>query len=180
MKAVHQHGTAWPSSCGVDLTRTQPAPDNKNAAASPPLEEKALGAMAKAGTRPLVGVLSYGEAPTRKGLHFMDAPAAAVENLTALRRGGCQLICFGTGVGNPIGNMVAPTVKVCGNVNTLNTWRDNIDFDVSAILENSVPRSPIWATGSTTTRPRSPRAPATPSEVLDVRETAISRFERSL
>ena len=43
------------------------------------LEEKALGAMAKAGSRPLCGVLKYGEAPKRTGLHFMDAPAPAVE-----------------------------------------------------------------------------------------------------
>ena len=44
------------------------------------------------------------------------------------------MIFFGTGVGNPIGNMVAPTVKVCGNVNTLRTMADNIDVDVSGIL----------------------------------------------
>ena len=121
--------------CGVDLTDTNPAPDNKKGGLST-LEEKALGAMAKAGTRPLCGVLKYGEAPERKGLHFMDAPAPAVENLTAFAAAGCQLIFFGTGVGNPIGNMVTPTVKVCGNVNTLQSMADNIDVDVSAILES--------------------------------------------
>ncbi|MGN5479293.1 hypothetical protein ACTMU2_27230 [Cupriavidus basilensis] len=115
---------------GVDMREDQPSPDNKRGGLTT-VEEKALGAMAKAGTTALVGVLRYGEAPQKKGLHFMDAPAAAVENLTALAAGGCQLTFFGTGVGNPIGSVVAPTVKVCGNVNTLRTMADNIDFDVS-------------------------------------------------
>jgi altronate dehydratase large subunit len=164
--------------CGVDLTGTNPAPDNIRGGLTT-LEEKALGAMAKAGSRPLAGVLGYGQAPQRKGLHFMDAPAPAVENLTAFAAAGCQLIFFGTGVGNPIGNMVTPTVKVCGNVNTLRTMADNIDVDVSGILEAGAKVSDLGdrlydyavdvASGTRTT-----------SEVLDVRETAISRFERTL
>jgi altronate dehydratase large subunit len=164
--------------CGVDLTGTNPAPDNIRGGLTT-LEEKALGAMAKAGSRPLTGVLGYGEAPQKKGLHFMDAPAPAVENLTAFAAAGCQLIFFGTGVGNPIGNMVTPTVKVCGNVNTLRTMADNIDVDVSGILETGAKVSDLGdrlfgyaievASGTRTT-----------SEVLDVRETAISRFERTL
>ncbi|SOE91226.1 Altronate dehydratase [Caballeronia arationis] len=163
---------------GVDMRDSQPSPDNKRGGLTT-VEEKALGAMAKAGSSPLVGVLRYGEAPRRSGLHFMDAPAAAVENLTALAAGGCQLTFFGTGVGNPIGNMVAPTVKVCGNVNTLKTMGDNIDFDASGVLEQGLKISDIGdqlfayaidvASGTRLA-----------SEVLDVRETAVSRFERSL
>jgi altronate dehydratase large subunit len=163
---------------GVDMREAQPSPDNKRGGLTT-VEEKALGAMAKAGSTPLVGVLGYGEAPKRKGLHFMDAPAAAVENLTAMAASGCQLIFFGTGVGNPIGNTIAPTVKVCGNLNTVRTMADNIDFDVSAILEAGMKISALGdqlfeyamdvASGTQLT-----------SEVLNVREIAISRFERSL
>ncbi len=159
---------------GMDIRGTNPTPDNIRGGLST-IEEKALGAMAKAGTRPLSSVLTYGQAPERKGLHFMDAPAPAVENLTAFAAAGCQLIFFGTGVGNPIGNMVTPTVKVCGNVNTLRTMADNIDFDTSAILEQGAKASDLGsrlydyavevASGTLTS-----------SEVLDVRETAISRF----
>lgn len=159
---------------GMDIRGTNPTPDNIRGGLTT-IEEKALGAMAKAGTRPLCGVLTYGEAPKRKGLHFMDAPAPAVENLTAFAAAGCQLIFFGTGVGNPIGNMVSPTVKVSGNVNTLRTMADNIDFDASDILEKGAKVDPLGqglyeyaiqvASGTRTT-----------SEVLDVRETAISRF----
>ena len=159
---------------GIDIRGTNPTPDNMRGGLTT-IEEKALGAMAKAGTRPLSGVLSYGESPTGKGLHFLDAPAPAVENLTAFAAAGCQLIFFGTGVGNPIGNMVSPTVKVSGNVNTLRTMADNIDFDASDILEKMAKVGPIGdklydfaievASGTLTS-----------SEVLDVRETAISRF----
>ena len=163
---------------GMDIRGTNPTPDNIRGGLTT-IEEKALGAMAKAGTRPLAGVLTYGEAPKGKGLHFMDAPAPAVENLTAFAAAGCQLIFFGTGVGNPIGNMVSPTVKVCGNVNTLRTMADNIDFDASDILEKSAKAGGLGeklysfaidvASGTRTT-----------SELLDVRETAISRFSPTI
>lgn len=163
---------------GVDMRDAQPSPDNKRGGLTT-VEEKALGAMAKAGSSPLVGVLRYGEAPSRKGLHFMDAPSGAVENLTALAAGGCQLTFFGTGVGNPIGNMVAPTVKICGNMHTLQTMADNIDFDASGILEKGMR---IAEVGDQLFDYAMEVASGThlASEVLDVREIAISRFERSL
>jgi altronate dehydratase large subunit len=163
---------------GVNMRDSQPAPDNKKGGLTT-VEEKALGALAKAGKSPLVGVLSYGQAPARKGLHFMDAPSGAVENLTGFAVSGAQLICFGTGVGNPIGNMVAPTIKICGNVNTVNSMRDNIDFDVSSIFESSAKIADLGdqlydyvaEVGSGT---------RITSEILNIRETAVSRFERSL
>ncbi|RJQ60903.1 MAG: hypothetical protein C4530_06905 [Desulfobacteraceae bacterium] len=48
------------------------------------IEGKSMGAVSKSGTRPIQGVLAYGERPAGKGLYFMDAPAAAVENLGPL------------------------------------------------------------------------------------------------
>jgi altronate dehydratase large subunit len=163
---------------GVNMRDSQPAPDNKKGGLTT-VEEKALGALAKSGKRPLVGVLGYGQPPARKGLHFMDAPSAAVENLTAFAIGGCQLICFGTGVGNPIGNMVTPTIKICGNVNTVRTMRDNIDVDVSAVFESSASIADL-GDGLYETVAEVGSGTRVTSEVLDVRETAVSRFERSL
>ena len=159
---------------GMDIRGTNPTRDNIRGGLTT-IEEKALGAMAKAGTRPLSGVLTYGEAPKKKGLHFMDAPAPAVENLTAFAAAGCQLIFFGTGVGNPIGNMVTPTVKVSGNVNTLRTMADNIDFDASEMLEKG---AKVASVGERLYAYALEVASGTraSSEVLDVRETAISRF----
>ena len=161
-------------SLGMDIRGTNPTPDNMRGGLTT-IEEKALGAMAKAGTRPLNGVLSYGQRPSGKGLHFLDAPAAAVENLTAFAAAGCQLIFFGTGIGNPIGNMVSPTVKVSGNVNTLRTMADNIDFDASDILEKSA-RVPDVGDRLYAFAGEVASGTLTTSEVLDVRETAISRF----
>ncbi len=161
-------------SIGMDIRGTNPTPDNIRGGLTT-IEEKALGAMVKSGTSPLVGVLDYGDVPVRKGLHFMAAPAPAVENMTAMAAAGCHMIFFGTGVGNPIGNMVAPTAKVSGNINTLRKMPENIDFDVTDILEKGASVAPIGdklyefalavASGTRTT-----------SEVLDQRETAISRF----
>ena len=161
-------------SIGMDIRGTNPTPDNILGGLTT-IEEKALGAMAKSGTSQLVGVLDYGDQPVGRGLHFLAAPAPAVENMTAMAAAGCQMIFFGTGVGNPIGNMVSPTAKVSGNINTLRKMPENIDFDVTDILEKGASVAPIGdklyefalavASGTRTT-----------SEVLDQRETAISRF----
>jgi altronate dehydratase large subunit len=163
---------------GVDLRGSNPSRDNIRGGLTT-IEEKALGAMAKAGKSPLAGVLSYGEAPSAKGLHFMAAPAPAVENLTALAAGGCQLCLFSTGVGNPIGHPVMTIVKVSGNRNTVDTFADNIDFDVTGVLEKGERIESAGgrlfdyalsvASGELTT-----------SEVLNVRENLISRFGFSM
>ncbi len=118
---------------GVDLNKTNPAPDNIRGGLTT-IEEKSLGSICKSGTRPLRGVLGYGEAAPGPGLYLMDAPAPATENLTALAAGGCQLILFATGVGNSIGNPVSPTVKICGNPLTCETFRPHIDVDLSEVI----------------------------------------------
>lgn len=159
---------------GVDIRGANPVPDNIRGGLTT-IEEKALGAMAKAGTTPLVDVLEYSETPTKKGLHFMAGSAPAVESLTGLAGGGCQLCVFTTGVGNTIGNMIMPTAKISGNINTVTDFTDNIDFDVSDILEKDKPTAEAgdelydyileMASGMITT-----------SEALKQQETAISRF----
>ena len=123
---------------GVDIRGNNPSPDNIRGGLTT-IEEKAIGAMAKAGSRPLGDVLDYGEVPTRLEIHFMATPAPVVESMTGLAAGGCQMVLFSTGVGNTIGNMVATTVKVTGNTKTASALADNIDFDCSDVLEKSTP-----------------------------------------
>jgi len=163
---------------GVDIRGTNPVPDNIRGGLTT-IEEKSLGATAKAGTTPLVGVLDYGEPPVQPGMHFMATPAPAVESMTGLAAGGCQLILFATGVGNMIGNMVAPTIKVTANINTARQQADNIDVDVTAVLEHDrkiddagdeLFETTLDVASGTMTR----------SEILDMRETAISRFEPTI
>ena len=163
---------------GIDLRGSNPTPDNIRGGLTT-IEEKALGAMAKAGKSELVGVLGYGDIPLRAGLHFMSGPAPAVESITGLAAGGCQVCMFSTGVGNPIGHPVATVIKVSGNRNTIEAFSDNVDFDVSAILEKNESISSAGerlmaymlsvASGELTT-----------SEVLGTRESAISRFGPSM
>ena len=163
---------------GIDLRGSNPTPDNIRGGLTT-IEEKALGAMAKAGKSELVGVLGYGDIPLRAGLHFMSGPAPAVESITGLAAGGCQVCMFSTGVGNPIGHPVATVIKVSGNRNTIEAFSDNVDFDVSAILEKNESISSAGerlmaymlsvASGELTT-----------SEVLRTYESAISRFGQSM
>jgi altronate dehydratase large subunit len=98
------------------------------------MEEKSMGAVRKGGTSPLREVIGYGERPRERGLVFMDAPAPGVENIAALAASGAQLILFSTGVGNPIGHPLVPTLKLTGNPATALSFADNIDVDVGGIV----------------------------------------------
>lgn len=111
-------------------------PDNGRGGLST-LEEKSLGAVRKGGTSTLNEVVGYAQRPSRRGLVFMDAPAPGTENTTALAGAGCHLILFNTGVGNPVGNPMAPTLKITGNPRTADHFADNIDVDVSGVLTGS-------------------------------------------
>jgi altronate dehydratase large subunit len=121
---AHQHG----------FQLTNLAPDNIDGGLST-MEEKSLGAIYKGGTTQIQEVVTIGQKPSKKGLVFMDAPAPGTENITSIAAGGAQIIIFSTGVGNPIGNPVTPTIKVSGNPNTVFDFRDNIDVDVSSIIK---------------------------------------------
>lgn len=163
---------------GIDLRGSNPTPDNIRGGLTT-IEEKALGAIAKAGTSSLTSVVQYGEIPTGAGLHFMATPAPAVESITGLAAAGCQLCLFSTGVGNPIGHPVMTVVKVSGNRNTIDTFSDNIDFDATSVVEAN---EPIAATGARLLEYAIAVASGelTTSEILNVRESAISRFGPSM
>jgi altronate dehydratase large subunit len=119
---------------GEDLRSGQPSPGNKAGGLST-IEEKSLGCIHKGGTRPIMEILDYASDPKKKGLVIMDTPGYDVLSVTAKVAGGCQLIIFTTGRGNPIGNPIAPVVKVTANKDTFNKMEDNIDLDFSEVLE---------------------------------------------
>lgn len=165
-------------SLGVDLRGSNPSPDNIRGGLTT-IEEKALGAMAKAGSSALIDVLSYGDAPVQPGLHFMAGPAPAVESLTGLAATGCQLCLFSTGIGNPIGHPVTTILKVSGNRKTIESFSDNVDFDVSDVIEKD---ESLRDAGERLLRYTLSVAcgELTSSEVLNTRESAISRFGTSM
>jgi altronate dehydratase large subunit len=101
-------------------------------------EEKALGAIQKAGCAPLAEVVSYAERPAGKGLVFMDALGGGIPEITGLAAAGAQIILFVTGTGHPTGNPVAATLKMTGNPRTAARHAASIDVDVSGVLSGEL------------------------------------------
>ena len=123
---------------GEDLRGTQPTPGNI-AGGLTTIEEKSLGAIYKAGSAPIKGVLDYGECPPReKGLYIMDTPGEDIDSITGMLSGGAQIIVFTTGRGTPTGSPIAPVIKVTGNTNTYNNMMENIDINVGRIIDEDV------------------------------------------
>ena len=98
------------------------------------IEEKALGNIQKIGNAKIDGVLEMAEAPTGRGLHFMDTSSAAAESITLFAAGGAALHLFTTGQGNIIGNPVVPVLKLTANPRTAQTMPEHIDLDVSRLI----------------------------------------------
>ena len=128
-----QDRLAMANAAGVDLLGTNPNAANIKAGLST-IEEKASGAVLKAGTRPIRSVLAYAAAPAEPGLHFMDAPAYSPESLTGFVASGAQMILFTTGLGNSYCSALAPTLKLTANAATARNLPCQIDFDASAAL----------------------------------------------
>jgi altronate dehydratase large subunit len=117
-----------------DIRASNPSADNIKGGLTT-LAEKSLGAILKAGTKPLIGVLDYSEKiPVKNGFYFMHTAAPACESLSGLAAGGVQLVVFNTGLGNPIANPVTPTIKVSGNPYTVKKSGDDLDLDLSGIV----------------------------------------------
>src|SRR5262245_43817563 len=122
---------------GPDIRRTQPAPGNIRGGLTT-IEEKSLGATHKGGERaPLQDVIAYAAPIRRKGLNVMDTPGLDVESVTGMVGGGAQVVVFTTGLGTPTGNPVTPVIKITGNSRTARQMADNIDLDVSGIIDDT-------------------------------------------
>ena len=121
---------------GLDIRGTQPSPGNIRGGLTT-IEEKSLGATHKGGEHtPLVDVVGYAAPIIRKGLTVMDTPGLDVESVTGMVGGGAQIVVFTTGLGTPTGNPIAPVVKITGNARTAASMADNIDVDVSGVLDH--------------------------------------------
>lgn len=118
---------------GEDIRKTNPSPGNI-ASGITTLEEKSLGCIHKSGTKPFTAVYEYGQMIDKKGLVFMDGTAYDVASVVSLIAGGAQIVAFTTGMGTPVGNAIAPVIKITGNKDTAMRLEDMIDFDTSSSI----------------------------------------------
>lgn len=119
---------------GVDLLGDNPGQENIRGGLST-IEEKSLGAIAKAGTRPVVDLLAFGQRPPSGGLYLMDGPSYSPESMTGFVASGTQMILFTTGPGNGYCSLIAPTVKVSAHPAACARLTEQIDFDAGSVLQ---------------------------------------------
>ena len=118
---------------GVDMRGGQPTPGNIEGGLST-IEEKSLGCIYKAGTKPLQDIIDYAMPVTKKGLIWMDTPGQDIEQITGMVAGGCQLVVFTTGRGTPCGSPIAPTIKIATNTAMFEKMNDNMDLNAGTII----------------------------------------------
>jgi altronate hydrolase len=109
---------------------------------------KSLGALAKAGTAAVEGVLDYGErvwdggggkGGKGGGLWLLYCPSYDQESVPALVASGCQIVCFTTGRGTGIGNAIAPVIKIGSNGSLYRRMAGDIDLNAGAVLDEGRP-----------------------------------------
>lgn len=105
------------------------------------IEEKSLGAVSKGGYLcPIIDVVDYAQPiSAESGLYIMDSPGYDPESMTGMVAGGCTVVLFTTGLGTPLGNPIAPVIKITGNRRVATVMKDDIDIDVSGVIEDEVP-----------------------------------------
>ena len=136
------HREALAKSTGLDIRTINPIPANIKGGISS-LEEKSLGAIHKAGTAPIQGVLKYAERPKGKGLFFVDNWMGSFSIFAGYAAAGANLVLFQLGGGGLTGrnllegspSVVAPFLWCTSNPKTYAMARDNIDFYSGTVIE---------------------------------------------
>jgi altronate hydrolase len=111
-----------------------PTPGNKEGGLTN-IVEKSLGAIAKAGTSPLMDAVDYAERIQTPGFVFMNTPGYDPVSLSGLAAGGVNAIAFTTGRGSAIGFPTIPVIKIASNSATYRRMRDNMDVNGGRIAD---------------------------------------------
>jgi altronate dehydratase large subunit len=123
--------------CGVDLRGSQPTGDNIAGGLST-IEEKALGAIQKWGSKPIVGAVDYAERIGHEpGLWLMDTPGHGGESITGIAAAGSQVMSFSTGGGHTINHPLMITMRLTGNRESWEKMGDTMEVDVSDIFDGT-------------------------------------------
>ena len=135
------HREALAKSTGLDIRTINPIPANIKGGISS-LEEKSLGAIHKAGTSPIQGVLQYAERPQGQGLYFVDNWMGSYSIFAGYAAAGSNLVMFQLGGGGLAGRdlmegspaIIAPFLWCTANPNTYRMAKDNIDFYSGTVI----------------------------------------------
>ncbi len=131
-------------SAGLEIRAVNPIPANIKGGITT-LEEKSLGAVHKAGTAPIQGVLKYGERPTGKGLYFVDNWAVNTSIFVGYAAAGANISIFQYGGGGVVGRTLlepapsplVPQLWTTANKNTYEAAKDSVDFFSGTIIDGS-------------------------------------------
>lgn len=163
---------------GADMRGGNPSPGNIAGGLST-IEEKSLGYISKCGTAPIQDVIAYAEQIPEHGLYFMDSPGNDIECVSGMAASGVHIVCFTTGRGTPTGAAVVPVIKITGNKHATTHLADNMDVDVSPMLEGTLLLEQagelIWQEICEVAEGK-----ATKAEILGHQEFSINRIGPSL
>jgi len=128
--------------CGEDIRTINPIPANI-AGGITTLEEKSLGAIAKAGTQPIQGVLKYGEIPQGKGLYFVDNWMTQLSIFPGYAAAGATLLFYQMGGSGMLGDtllspspaVISPLVWTTANHRAYEAAKESIDFYCGTVIE---------------------------------------------
>lgn len=131
-------------STGLDIRTVNPVPANLKGGISS-LEEKSLGAIHKAGSMPIQGILKYAERPAGKGLYFVDNWMGHLSIFTGYAASGANVVFFQLGGGGVQGrtvleaspSVVAPFMWATANPKTYATAKDSVDYYSGTVIEGT-------------------------------------------
>ncbi|HJQ25638.1 MAG TPA: UxaA family hydrolase [Blastocatellia bacterium] len=98
---------------------------------------KSLGAIAKAGTTRVEGVVEYAERPAHRGLNLMQGPGYDQESTPGLVAAGATVIVFTTGRGTTIGNAIAPVIKLASNTAVFERMSRDLDLSAGGVIDGT-------------------------------------------
>lgn len=98
---------------------------------------KSLGAIAKAGTTRIEGVIEYAETPTQRGLNLMQGPGYDQESTPGLVGAGATVVVFTTGRGTTIGNAITPVIKLASNTPIFERMSNDLDLSAGGVIDGT-------------------------------------------
>ncbi len=98
---------------------------------------KSLGAIAKAGTTRVEGVIEYAESWKKRGLNLMQGPGYDQESTPGLVAAGATVVVFTTGRGTTIGNAITPVIKLASNTRIFERMSNDLDLSAGGVIDGT-------------------------------------------